>query len=91
MDQTVMLGHGSGGSMMKRIIDEVFLAAYPSAELLQGNDAAVLPALGLVLPGVGEFCVFWRHGPCPNLAKKGKMWYNKRIAVQKGDLTFSNG
>ena len=28
MDTTVMLGHGSGGTMMKRIIDEVFFAAY---------------------------------------------------------------
>ena len=31
MDEKVMLGHGSGGSMMKRIIDEVFYEAY-------GND-----------------------------------------------------
>ncbi|MBP5313742.1 MAG: hydrogenase expression/formation protein HypE [Eggerthellaceae bacterium] len=57
MDQTVMLGHGSGGSMMKRIIDEVFLAAYPSAELLQGNDAAVLPA-----PSAGERLAFSTDG-----------------------------
>ncbi len=28
-DKTVLLGHGSSGQMMKRIIDEVFLA--PSA------------------------------------------------------------
>ena len=44
-DEKVMLGHGSGGSMMKRIIDEVFFAAYGSDELLVGDDAAVLPAL----------------------------------------------
>ena len=44
-NDTVMLGHGSGGSMMKRIIDEVFFAAYGSDELLRGDDAAVLPAL----------------------------------------------
>lgn len=43
-DETVMLGHGSGGSMMKRIIDEVFLEAYGTDELAQGDDAAVLPA-----------------------------------------------
>lgn len=43
-DDKVMLGHGSGGSMMRRIIDEVFLEAYGSDELLEGNDAAVLPA-----------------------------------------------
>lgn len=43
MDTTVMLGHGSGGTMMKRIIDEVFFAAYAGDELLRGDDAAVLP------------------------------------------------
>ncbi len=42
-DKTVLLGHGAGGIMMKRIIEEVFAAAYGSEELAQGNDAAVLP------------------------------------------------
>lgn len=49
MDETVLLGHGSGGSMMKRIIDEVFFEAYADEELLEGNDAASLPA-----PAAGE-------------------------------------
>jgi len=44
-DTTVMLGHGSGGSMMKRIIDEVFIEAYGSDELRRGDDAAVLAGL----------------------------------------------
>ena len=35
MDETVLLGHGSGGTMMKRIIDEVFYEAYGSTELLE--------------------------------------------------------
>lgn len=48
MDTTVMLGHGSGGTMMKRIIDDVFFAAYAGDELLRGDDAAVLPE---VAPG----------------------------------------
>ena len=43
-DETVLLGHGSGGTMMKRIIDEVFAAAYGGKELAQGNDAAVVMA-----------------------------------------------
>ena len=51
--ETVMLGHGSGGSMRKRIIDEVFFAAYGSDELLRGDDAAVLPA-----PAAGERIAF---------------------------------
>ena len=49
MDETVLLGHGSGGPMMKRIIVEVFFEAYADEELLEGNDAASLPA-----PAAGE-------------------------------------
>ena len=45
MSETVLLGHGSGGTMMKRIIEEVFFEAYAGDELRQGDDAAVLPAL----------------------------------------------
>lgn len=52
-DETVLLGHGSGGTMMKRIIDDVFAASYGSEELAQGNDAAVLPA-----PAPGERLAF---------------------------------
>ena len=48
-DSTVLLGHGSGGQMMKRIIDEVFLDAFGSPELLEGNDAGVA-ALPVNLP-----------------------------------------
>lgn len=46
-DTQVMLGHGSGGSMMKRIIDDVFLNAYGSEELASGDDAAILDATQL--------------------------------------------
>ena len=42
-DDKVMLGHGSGGTMMKRIIDEVFMGAYGNDALATGDDAAVLP------------------------------------------------
>ena len=56
MDETVMLGHGSGGSMMKRIIDEVFFAAYAGDELRRGDDAAVLAFDGSGFPeGSGSF------------------------------------
>lgn len=44
-DTQVMLGHGSGGIMMKRIIDEVFFEEYGNDTLVTGDDAAVLPAL----------------------------------------------
>lgn len=42
MEDRVLLGHGSGGTMMKRIVDEVFFEAYGGDELLRGDDAAVL-------------------------------------------------
>ena len=45
MDEKVLLGHGSGGTMMKRIIEEVFFDAYAGDELRRGDDAAVLPGL----------------------------------------------
>ncbi len=53
MDTQVLLGHGSGGTMMKRIIDEVFFAAYAGEELMRGDDAATLPA-----PAAGECIAF---------------------------------
>lgn len=53
MDETVLLGHGSGGTMMRRIIDDVFMEAYGNDELNQGNDAAVLP-----VPAAGERLAF---------------------------------
>ena len=46
MDATVLLGHGSGGQMMKRIIDELFLQEFASPELLAGDDAGVAPLAG---------------------------------------------
>lgn len=55
MDETVLLGHGSGGTMMKRIIDEVFFEAYAGEELLRGDDAAALP---LPTPGESERLAF---------------------------------
>ena len=40
-DTTVLMGHGSGGQMMKRLIDEIFLEAFDASELHAGNDAGV--------------------------------------------------
>ena len=57
--ETVLLGHGSGGQMMKRIIDDVFLAAYGSPELAAGNDAGVatLPPTGRIALSTDSFVV----------------------------------
>ncbi len=43
-ENTVVLGHGSGGIMMRRMIDELFFAAYGNDVLASGDDAAILPA-----------------------------------------------
>ncbi|MBY4797640.1 hydrogenase expression/formation protein HypE [Collinsella sp. AGMB00827] len=40
-EDSVLLGHGSGGQMMKRLIDEIFLEAFDSDALHAGNDAGV--------------------------------------------------
>lgn len=44
MDKTVLLGHGSGGRMMKRLVDEVFLEAFGNPALDAGDDAGVVAA-----------------------------------------------
>ncbi|MDR2197780.1 MAG: hydrogenase expression/formation protein HypE [Coriobacteriales bacterium] len=45
MGDTVLLAHGSGGSMMRELIEGLFFDAYGSAELLRGDDAAILETL----------------------------------------------
>jgi hydrogenase expression/formation protein HypE len=42
----ILLAHGSGGSMMRELIEELFYEAYGSDELLRGDDAAVLETPG---------------------------------------------
>lgn len=39
---TVLMSHGSGGTLMKRLIEELFYEEYGSKPLLQGDDAADL-------------------------------------------------
>lgn len=48
-DTEVRLGHGSGGAMMKRLIDEVFLGSFSDEAALPGDDAAVVDVA--VAPG----------------------------------------
>ena len=45
-DTEVRLGHGSGGAMMKRLIDEVFLEGFADEAALPGDDAGVVPLGG---------------------------------------------
>lgn len=63
MEETVLLGHGSGGTMMKRIIDEVFFDAYAGDELNQGDDAAVLaPFASVTETEPDQFSTFSTNG-----------------------------
>ncbi len=52
-DTEVRLGHGSGGAMMKRLIDELFLEEFKDEAALGGDDAAVMP---IAFTGCGTAC-----------------------------------
>lgn len=39
---TVLMAHGSGGTMMRDIIEQLFFEAYAGDTLRRGDDAAVL-------------------------------------------------
>ena len=67
MDTTVMLGHGSGGTMMKRIIDEVFFAAYAGDELLLQGAGDVEPLFVFGGGGVDDRELFDGRSGYPSL------------------------
>lgn len=55
MDTEVRLGHGSGGAMMKRLIDNLFLDEFSDEAALPGDDAGVVPLVqpdddGMIAP-----------------------------------------
>lgn len=73
---TVLLGHGSGGQMMRSIIDEVFLEAFRSPELAAGDDAGVaaMPPTGRIALSTDSFVVspaFFPGGDIGRLAVCG--------------------
>ena len=45
-DTEVRLGHGSGGAMMKRLIDGLFLDEFADEAALPGDDSAVVELMG---------------------------------------------
>ena len=45
-DTEIRLGHGSGGAMMKRLIDSLFLEEFADEAALPGDDAGVVPLGG---------------------------------------------
>ncbi|MDR2035305.1 MAG: hydrogenase expression/formation protein HypE [Coriobacteriales bacterium] len=51
MSEIITLAHGSGGTQMKRLIDELLTSTYGNDLLLTGDDAAVLELSELSDPG----------------------------------------
>jgi len=43
MSETVLMGHGSGGTMMQELIRTVFMRSYATLPLLEGDDATCMP------------------------------------------------
>ena len=48
-EDRILLGHGSGGLLMKQLLDEVIFNEYTSDELDSGDDAAILHNINLQL------------------------------------------
>lgn len=72
----VLLGHGSGGQMMRSIIDDVFLETFRSPELAAGDDAGVaaMPPTGRIALSTDSFVVspaFFPGGDIGRLAVCG--------------------
>lgn len=68
---TILLGHGSGGQMMKRLIDELFFERFGSPELVAGNDAGVaeLPPTGRIALSTDSFVVTPQFFPGGNIGR----------------------
>lgn len=69
--RTVQLGHGSGGRLMKRLIDEVFLAEFDAPELHAGDDAGVAPfaCTGRIAMSTDSFVVAPAFFPGGNIGR----------------------
>ncbi len=67
-DTTVLLGHGSGGQMMKRLIDEVFLEEFGNPALCAGNDAGVAPLAGFGATGSADSTDAGANADAPRIA-----------------------
>lgn len=69
-DTEVRLGHGSGGVMMKRLIDEVFLDAFSDEAALPGDDAGVVPlGAGRIAMSTDTFVVTPQFFPGGNIGR----------------------
>lgn len=69
-DTEVRLGHGSGGAMMKRLIDDLFLDEFESEANLPGDDAGVVPlGQGRIAMSTDSFVVTPQFFPGGNIGR----------------------
>ena len=69
-DTEVRLGHGSGGVMMKRLIDELFLDEFSDEAALPGDDACVVPlGTGRIAMSTDSFVVTPQFFPGGNIGR----------------------
>ena len=73
--KTVTLGHGSGGVLMRRLIRDIFLAAFPDPALHDEHDGAILkPCRGKLAFATDSFVIrpiFFPGGDIGSLAVHG--------------------
>lgn len=69
-DTEVRLGHGSGGAMMKRLIDSLFLDEFAEEAALPGDDAGVVPlGQGRIAMSTDSFVVTPQFFPGGNIGR----------------------
>ncbi len=69
-DTEVRLGHGSGGAMMKRLIDDLFLDEFADEAALPGDDAGVVPlGAGRIAMSTDSFVVTPQFFPGGNIGR----------------------
>jgi hydrogenase expression/formation protein HypE len=69
-DTEVRLGHGSGGAMMKRLIDDLFLDEFSDEASLPGDDAGVVPlGQGRIAMSTDSFVVTPQFFPGGNIGR----------------------
>ncbi len=69
-DTEVRLGHGSGGAMMKRLIDNLFLEEFGDEAALPGDDAGVVPlGAGRIAMSTDSFVVTPQFFPGGNIGR----------------------
>ncbi|MGI6216253.1 MAG: hydrogenase expression/formation protein HypE [Coriobacteriales bacterium] len=92
-DEKILLSHGSGGSMMGQLIDEVFLKEFGSGPEGQGDDAYVakigpLSRDGRIAISTDTFVVTPRFFPGGNIGKLAVCGTVNDVATSGADVRY---